>query len=237
MTSMVGRIAAGRRHGSEMVAENLHFEIQPQSNKTYLRIMQSFETSKPIPSPHPQAFPTCSTNCSILIYHPVGGILIPIITPKVCMPLLYTQGYPAMLAIVVVHRCHSWVRLLFVFLFWKLALCLESQSHESQSPGNRLSNQFQVRVSAPCVCSACCLKQLHVFLPSATATTYCSSRPLSFPCGYKMAPLLPFRCTPSRLPFNCHRHQAYVACGKLREEQEMTHLHQGKPLYRELKTY
>lgn len=46
------------------------------------------------------------------------------VTYKVCAPLLWPLCYGAMLVIVVVHRCHSWVVLLVASLLWKLARSL-----------------------------------------------------------------------------------------------------------------
>lgn len=62
---------------------------------------------------------------------------------KICMPLLYPQGYHAKLVIVVVHRLYNWVRLLIASFLGKLHCAFWYYE------GKRLSGHIQVRSLGP----------------------------------------------------------------------------------------
>lgn len=49
---------------------------------------------------------------------PIRKVLI---IAKVCIPLLYPEGYNVMLGVDMIHRCHGLLGLLIASLLWKLA--------------------------------------------------------------------------------------------------------------------
>ena len=55
------------------------------------------------------------------VFSPTRKLLV---APKVCEPLLHSQGYHAGWIIVVLHKHNSWVGLLVVSLLWMLVWCL-----------------------------------------------------------------------------------------------------------------
>lgn len=107
-----------------------------------------------------------STRHSFHVDWVLSPVREPLVTAKVCVPLLHPQGQSAVWVTSVVHRwCHSCIA------FWLFLLSFGSQNdtfwyHESQSSGRRLSGQFQLGHLGP-------VSQVYGFCLQQQRLTFC----------------------------------------------------------------